>query len=446
MGFANEKDHPEVGPSQFEMKFSYSEAVVAADQFQLYKLLCRQVASKLGMTASFLPKPVVGINGSGAHTNLSVGRKGKNLFYDKKGQDGLSTFAWSFINRILANANDICLILNSSVNSYRRLDPHFEAPNQIKVSAIDRGAMVRIPLGNEKTARVEVRWRGSRPVCPLRWRAGPSTARRMPPSRRSATGGAAQRLACFAPRQRSRKTAAHTCVMPPFACKHACRLARATAAGALPAPRRRHRLQAAAAACLAAPVAAQELTRPADWKVGFDDPTASEAELEMFVSMPPGWHITTGPSGIFWDPALRAQGKFLAEMEAFLFDPQGRREGFGLFVGGSDLEGPGRTYTYFLVRDGGQFLIKRRAGDDTSELTGWTSHNAILSYADRGDDASVRNVLAVEAGQDRVRFLVNGREVASLSRSDLRVDGTVGLRVNHGLNLHVSRLEVKPLG
>jgi glutamine synthetase len=88
---------------------------------------------------------------------MSIAKKGKNLFYDRKGQDGLSSFAWNFINRILANGNDICLILNSSVNSYRRLDPHFEAPNQIKVSAKDRGSMVRIPIGNERTARIEVR-------------------------------------------------------------------------------------------------------------------------------------------------------------------------------------------------------------------------------------------------------------------------------------------------
>ena len=157
MGFANEKDHPEVAPSQFEMNFSYAEALIAADQFQLYKLLCRQIAARMGMTASFLPKPVVGVNGSGAHTNLSVGKKSTNLFFDGKGQDGVSTLAWDFIDRVLTSASDICLVLNASVNSYRRLDPHFEAPNQIKVSAIDRGAMVRIPLGNEKTARVEVR-------------------------------------------------------------------------------------------------------------------------------------------------------------------------------------------------------------------------------------------------------------------------------------------------
>ena len=97
------------------------------------------------------------VNGNGCHTNMSIAKKGKNLFHDKKGQDGLSSLAWNFVNRILANANDLCLILNSSVNSYRRLDPHFEAPNQIKVSPSDRGSMVRIPIGNERTARIEVR-------------------------------------------------------------------------------------------------------------------------------------------------------------------------------------------------------------------------------------------------------------------------------------------------
>ncbi len=157
MGFENEKDHPEVAPSQFEMNYSYTEATIAADQVQLYKLLSRQVAARMDMTASFLPKPVTGINGSGMHTNMSITAAGKNLFYDPEGKDGLSSAGWDYIQRILANASDVCLILNSSVNSYRRLDPHFEAPNQIKASAIDRGSMVRIPLGNEKSARVEIR-------------------------------------------------------------------------------------------------------------------------------------------------------------------------------------------------------------------------------------------------------------------------------------------------
>lgn len=157
MGFRNEKDHPEVAPSQFEMNFSYSEVVRAADNIQLYKLVCRQVARNMEMTATFLPKPVVGINGSGMHTNFSLGKDGKNIFHEPKGTDGLSKIAWDFILRILNHASEICLVFNSSVNSYRRLDPHFEAPNQIKVSPIDRGSMIRIPVGNEKTARIEIR-------------------------------------------------------------------------------------------------------------------------------------------------------------------------------------------------------------------------------------------------------------------------------------------------
>ncbi len=157
MGFANEKDHPEVAPAQFEMNYGHTEASIAADQIQLYKLICRQVAARLDMTASFLPKPVTGVNGNGMHTNLSVSRKGKNLFWDPQGEEQISKFAWNFVDRILSSGEQICLVLNSSVNSYRRLDPHFEAPNQIKVSPIDRGAMIRIPLANEKSSRVEVR-------------------------------------------------------------------------------------------------------------------------------------------------------------------------------------------------------------------------------------------------------------------------------------------------
>jgi glutamine synthetase len=157
MGFQNEKDHPEVAPSQFEINYGYGEVVAAADQIQLYKLICRQVATRLEMTASFLPKPVVGVNGSGMHTNVSVSKDGKNLFWDPSGPEQLSPFAWEFVDRILTHGADVCLMLNSSVNSYRRLDPHFEAPNQIKASPVDRGAMVRVPIGNERSSRIELR-------------------------------------------------------------------------------------------------------------------------------------------------------------------------------------------------------------------------------------------------------------------------------------------------
>jgi len=157
MGFQNEKDHPEVAPSQFEINYSYGEVVAAADQIQLYKLICRQVANKMGFTASFLPKPVVGVNGSGMHTNVSISKNGKNLFWDPKGEEKLSKLGYEFLDRVLTHGNDICLLMNSSVNAYRRLDPHFEAPNQLKASPVDRGAMIRVPIGNERSMRIEVR-------------------------------------------------------------------------------------------------------------------------------------------------------------------------------------------------------------------------------------------------------------------------------------------------
>lgn len=157
MAFENEKDHPEVAPAQFELNYRYTDALAAADLIQLYKLLARQVAKTMGYTACFLPKPVVGINGSGMHTNISLSQDGKNIFYDSADQHHLSKHGWHFAGGILEKAKDICLAICSSVNAYRRLDPHFEAPNEVKMSAKDRGSMVRVPMGNEQSMRIEVR-------------------------------------------------------------------------------------------------------------------------------------------------------------------------------------------------------------------------------------------------------------------------------------------------
>src|ERR1700693_3849636 len=157
MGFQNEKDHPEVAPSQFEINYNYSEVVNAADQIQLYKLICRQVATNMNSTACFLPKPVVGVNGSGMHTNMSISKESKNLFWDPKGEEKLSKFGYEFLDRILTHGNDICLLFNSSVNAYRRLTRYFEAPNQLKASPVDRGAIARLPIGNERRMRTDVR-------------------------------------------------------------------------------------------------------------------------------------------------------------------------------------------------------------------------------------------------------------------------------------------------
>ena len=204
----------------------------------------------------------------------------------------------------------------------------------------------------------------------------------------------------------------------------------------------------AAASSLAAPsLFAQDFERPDDWQVRFDEPGASEEQLEMFVSMPPGWHVTSGPAAIYWGPEMEASGEYRIEMEVFLFEPQGMmREAFGFFAGGRRLDGDDIEYTYFLIRDGGEFIVKRREGADAPTVLPWTGHEAILGWADRGDGATAKNILAAEADANEVRFFVNDAQVAALPRSEVAMDGTYGFRVNHMLNLHISRLEVTPLG
>src|SRR5690606_15953904 len=134
------------------------------------------------------------------------------------------------------------------------------------------------------------------------------------------------------------------------------------------------------------------------------------------------WHVTSGPAAIYWDPAWEAAGPFRVDMEVYLFDPGQRREAFGVFIGGLDLEGDNQAYTYFLIREGGEFIVKRRDGADAPTLEPWTRHDAIRSYGDRGDDVSVLNVLTVEATERTLRFLVNGREVWTGDRGSLAVE------------------------
>lgn len=120
--------------------------------------------------------------------------------------------------------------------------------------------------------------------------------------------------------------------------------------------------------------------------------------VEALQEMPPGWHVTTGPAGIFYDPETRADGDFRVESTVFLFDPEGRNEGFGVFIGGTDLEGDGQAYTYLLIRADGSVIVKRRDGDRTSTLLEWTKHEAVVTWAARGEGAATaKNVLFVEA-------------------------------------------------
>ncbi len=189
---------------------------------------------------------------------------------------------------------------------------------------------------------------------------------------------------------------------------------------------------------------------PPYWKTRFDseDPAitvGSDGETSdvFFVSMVPGWHITTGPAGIFYHPASTASGVFTAHATIHLFDPAGRNEAFGLFFGGEDLETANQSYEYFLIRNSGEYLIKRRIGSETQLIQDWTPSDAIVRYTDP-EVFSVPNTLAVSVGAQEVRFLINDVEVASYPSAELASDGIVGLRVNHALNLHVSEFGVEP--
>jgi hypothetical protein len=201
------------------------------------------------------------------------------------------------------------------------------------------------------------------------------------------------------------------------------------------------------------PLSAQdELTVPETWKVRADRGTAtvvdtperSDPRSEVYlVTMPPGWHITTGPAIITWDPAWQATGSYQVEAEIFLF-PGDRAEGFGLFVGGSNLEGANQAYLYVLLRKDGKYLVKRRAGADTETLVDWTAHEAIVPHT--GQDGTAKNVLALNVGDDEIRVMVNGETLRTLPRGDIITDGQAGLRVNHALNLHVGRFEISTGG
>ncbi|MFW5905024.1 MAG: hypothetical protein ACOCUZ_02285 [bacterium] len=191
---------------------------------------------------------------------------------------------------------------------------------------------------------------------------------------------------------------------------------------------------------------------PDGWMAHFDDPDAAhEAHMGdaddglSFEIMEPGWHITTGPSGIFYQHEFSAEGSYTLEAVIHLFDPGERRESFGVFFGGSELhDREAQGYTYFLVRRDGRYMIRERAGEEVANVQGWTEHDAVPTWEDREEGAmSVAYTLGVEAGPDEIVFRVNGEEVDRRPRGAFPVDGHFGLRVNHNLNLHVERIEAR---
>ncbi|MDA8443174.1 MAG: type I glutamate--ammonia ligase, partial [Peptococcaceae bacterium] len=157
MGFEIEASHHEVAPGQHEIDFKYADALTAADNIATFKLVVRSVAQRHGLHATFMPKPIFGINGSGMHTNQSLFKNGKNAFYDPNGPLELSQEAYQYIAGLMAHVRSFAAITNPTVNSYKRLVPGYEAPCYIAWSARNRSPLIRIPAKRGVSTRIELR-------------------------------------------------------------------------------------------------------------------------------------------------------------------------------------------------------------------------------------------------------------------------------------------------
>ncbi len=157
MGFEIEASHHEVAPGQHEIDFKYADAIKACDDIQTFKLVVKTIARKHGLHATFMPKPLFGVNGSGMHCNLSLFRNGENAFYDPNTEDGLSETALQFIAGVIKHATSFTAVTNPTVNSYKRLVPGYEAPCYVAWSGRNRSPLIRIPASRGMSTRIEVR-------------------------------------------------------------------------------------------------------------------------------------------------------------------------------------------------------------------------------------------------------------------------------------------------
>ncbi|GBD65311.1 glutamine synthetase [Tetragenococcus halophilus subsp. halophilus] len=157
LNFEVEASHHEVAFGQHEIDFKYADAVEACDNIQTFKLVVKTIARKHGLHASFMPKPLFGINGSGMHCNMSLFKDGKNAFYDEKGELQLSRNAYHFLAGLLKHARSFTAICNPTVNSYKRLIPGYEAPVYIAWSGRNRSPLIRVPESKGTSTRLELR-------------------------------------------------------------------------------------------------------------------------------------------------------------------------------------------------------------------------------------------------------------------------------------------------
>jgi len=160
MGFHVEAAHHEVAPGQHEIDFRYDDALITADNVSTFRFVVKNVANRNGLHATFMPKPVLGVNGSGMHTHQSLFARGRNVFFDEQGENELSRTCLHYIGGLLRHAKAFCAITNPLVNSYKRLVPGYEAPVYLAWSRRNRSALVRVPLyhpGKEMSTRMELR-------------------------------------------------------------------------------------------------------------------------------------------------------------------------------------------------------------------------------------------------------------------------------------------------
>ena len=157
MGFEIEASHHEVAEGQHEIDFKYNDALTTADNIMTFKIVVKSIAARHGLYATFMPKPLFGINGSGMHTNQSLSTKDGNAFYDKSGELELSPIAYNYIAGIMEHIKSIAAVTNPTVNSYKRLVPGYEAPCYVAWSAKNRSPLIRIPASRGAGTRVEVR-------------------------------------------------------------------------------------------------------------------------------------------------------------------------------------------------------------------------------------------------------------------------------------------------
>ncbi|WP_294401582.1 type I glutamate--ammonia ligase [uncultured Clostridium sp.] len=157
MGFEIEASHHEVAEGQNEIDFKYAPALESADNIMTFKLVVKSIAQRHGLHASFMPKPIFGINGSGMHINMSLFKDGENVFADPSDKNGLSKVAYQFIAGILKNIKGLSAVTNPLVNSYKRLVPGYEAPVYLAWSCSNRTALIRVPASRGAGTRVELR-------------------------------------------------------------------------------------------------------------------------------------------------------------------------------------------------------------------------------------------------------------------------------------------------